>query len=264
MSSATQTAALQSTLRTAAPSTRGGASSVRARGEIGEKRPVSSSRNGGETRDGHAVKSASIENITVATRNGAARKRHPVDAAQNASVKAADAALMKRIAAGDSTAAKEAINAHASRLHGLAFRMLSDATEAEDVAQEAMLRLWRVAPDWRAGEARISTWLHRVALNLCYDRLRKRRTTDLDEAPEQVDPTISVQAQLEARDDAAELRSALNKLPDRQRTAIVMRHFEEYSNPQIADALEISVEAVESLLARGRRALKAALGGVRK
>ena len=102
----------------------------------------------------------------------AERKKAAARSEQN---KAADAALMKRIAAGDPTAAKDAIDAYSSRLHALAFRMLNDSTEAEDVAQEAVLRLWRVAPEWRAGEALISTWLHRVALNLCYDRLRKRR-----------------------------------------------------------------------------------------
>ncbi len=172
-----------------------------------------------------------------------------------------ESALMARIAAGDGAAAREAIGLFATRLHAIGYRMLNDAAEAEDVAQEAMLRLWRVAPEWRAGEARISTWLHRVALNLCYDRLRKRRTTDLEDAPEQIDPAASVQDRMEARDDAAAVRAALAALPERQRAAIVLRHFEERSNPEIAEALELSVEAVESLLARGRRALKAALGG---
>ncbi|MCI4663200.1 MAG: RNA polymerase sigma factor [Neomegalonema sp.] len=184
-------------------------------------------------------------------------------AANGASAKTADAELMARIAAGDPEAAKEAIDLHAGRLHALAYRMLNDTAEAEDVSQEAMLRLWKIAPEWRAGEARISTWLHRVTLNLCYDRLRKKRTTDLDEAPEQEDPAKSVQEQLEARDDAAALRKALSALPDRQRAAIILRHFEEKSNPEIAEQLDVSVEAVESLLARGRRALKAALNSAK-
>lgn len=180
-------------------------------------------------------------------------------AAERRLSKDAEAALMARIADGERAAAAEAIALYAGRLHALGYRMLTDAAEAEDVAQEAMLRLWRIAPEWRAGEARIATWLHRVTLNLCYDRLRKRKTTDLDDAPEQVDPAPSAHARLEARDDAKALRAALDRLPERQRAAIVLRHFEERSNPEIADALDVSVEAVESLLARGRRALKAAL-----
>lgn len=179
------------------------------------------------------------------------------DAARNDA--AQDAALLARVATGDDAAARALVDRHAPRVLALARRMLSDAAEAEDVTQEAMLRVWRAAPEWEDRGAKLSTWLHRVALNLCYDRLRKRRGAPLEEAPEPVDPTPSVEAQLTAQDDRSALNEALNALPERQRAAIVLRHFEERSNPEIADALEVSVEAVESLLARGRRALKARL-----
>ncbi|MEL7013211.1 MAG: RNA polymerase sigma factor [Pseudomonadota bacterium] len=141
-----------------------------------------------------------------------------------------------------------------------AYRLLGRDAEAEDVAQEAMLRLWRMAPDWRPGTARVSTWLYRVVANLCTDRLRRSgRATPLDEAGEPVDPapTVSDTMQDAARADA--LQAALGTLPDRQRQAVVLRHVEELSNPEIADIMEISVEAVESLLARGKRSLTAAL-----
>jgi RNA polymerase sigma-70 factor (ECF subfamily) len=133
--------------------------------------------------------------------------------------------------------------------------MLADAAEAEDVAQEAMLRLWKIAPDWRPGEAKVSTWLHRVAANLCIDLLRKRRRLSAEEAPETADDAPSAQARLEQADRAAALREALDALPDRQRAAVTMRHFSGLSNPEIGESLGVSVEAVESLLARGRRAL---------
>ena len=184
--------------------------------------------------------------------------------ASSATIFAEEAELMARIARGDGAASKIVLERYASRVHAVAVRMLNDQAEAEDVTQETMLRLWKTADKWRAGEARLSTWLHRVALNLCYDRLRKKKPTDLENAPEQVDPSASPQARMETDANAGVVRAAVMRLPDRQRAAIVMRHFEERSNPEIAEALEISVEAVESLLARGRRALKEALAQSRK
>jgi RNA polymerase sigma-70 factor (ECF subfamily) len=141
--------------------------------------------------------------------------------------------------------------------------MLGDAAEAEDVTQEAMLRLWRIAPRWE-DRAAVATWLYRVASNLCLDRLRARRRLSDDAVPEQADESAGVLARLQADDRAAALHQALAMLPERQRLAIVLRHFEELSNPEIAEMLELSVEAVESLLARGRRTLAAALAGRRE
>ena len=172
---------------------------------------------------------------------------------------ATDAALLARFAAGDARAARDLIDRHAARVLALATRMLGDGAEAEDVTQEAMLRVWRAAADWEDRGARLATWLHRVTLNLCYDRLRRRRGVPLEEAPEPEDPTPSVETRLTQAERESELRAALQELPERQRAAIALRHFEGRSNPEIAAALEVSVEAVESLLARGRRTLKARL-----
>ncbi len=175
-----------------------------------------------------------------------------------------DEALLARYAAGERAAARVLTLRHTPRVLGLARRMLSDPAEAEDVAQETMLRLWRVAPAWRAGEARLSTWLYRVAVNLCTDRLRRRRGVPLTEAPETADDAPSVQAALEAGERVAALRLAVGLLPERQRIAVQLRHFDDCSNAEIAAVLEISVEAVESLLARARRTLAAALAGRRE
>lgn len=172
---------------------------------------------------------------------------------------ASDAALLARYAAGEQAAARILTLRHTPRLLALARRMLSDSSEAEDVAQETMLRLWHVAPHWRDGEAALGTWLYRVASNLCIDRLRRRRERSLDEAPETADASPAPASLLAARDRAAALGAALARLPDRQRLAVVLRHLEERSNPEIAAILETSVEAVESLLARGRRELAAEL-----
>ena len=119
-----------------------------------------------------------------------------------------------------------------------------------------MLRLWRVAPDWRQGEAQVTTWLYRVVANLCTDRLRRRgRGAPLEDAPEPEDPAATPADGMQERARADALQLALNALPERQRQAVVLRHIEELGNPEIAGIMEISVEAVESLIARGKRAL---------
>ena len=137
--------------------------------------------------------------------------------------------------------------------------MLSDRAEAEDVVQEAMLRLWRVAPEWRQGEAKISTWLYRVVLNLCTDRIRKKRPEALDEVPEPEDGQPGALAGLIEQDRIQALEAALERLPERQRQAVVLRHLEGLGNPEIAEVMDIGVEAVESLIARGKRSLTALL-----
>lgn len=160
--------------------------------------------------------------------------------------------------AGDRRAAADLVSAHTPRLMSLARRMLRDEAEAEDVVQESFIRLWRMAPNWRSGKARLSTWMHRVALNLCYDRLRKAKPVD-EEAPDIADDADGPAQALHHNQLSARVRSAVQDLPPRQRAAIALCHFEEMSNIEAAEILEISVEAVESLLSRARRALKASL-----
>lgn len=175
-----------------------------------------------------------------------------------------DETLLARFAAGDRAAA----HALTLRLTPLALRvarrMLNDGDEAEDVAQEAMVRLWRMARDWQPGRARVSTWLYRVAMNLAIDRLRRgRRNRPLDAVDEPADGRpAAVETMIEA-DRARALEAALMALPERQRQAVVLRHLEGRANPEIAAIMEIGVEAVESLIARGKRALSAALDGRR-
>jgi len=170
-----------------------------------------------------------------------------------------DEALLARIAEGDAAAIRALVARKLSRVLGLAQRMLNDAGEAEDVAQEAFLRVWRQAPKWRSGEARFDTWLHRVALNLCYDRLRRRREILTDDPPELPDDAPPADHALEAQDTGRAVAAALAKLPDRQREAIVLCHYQELGNIEAAAVMGVTVEAVESLLSRGRRALRATL-----
>lgn len=173
-----------------------------------------------------------------------------------------DDALLALYAAGDVAAARVLTARLVPRVLGFAGRLLGDRSEAEDVAQEAMVRLWRAAPGWRAGEAQVATWLYRVAANLCTDRLRargRRGPVGVDDLPEVADGAAGAEAGMIEADRMAALDGALAALPERQRQALVLRHLEGLSNPEIAQAMDIGVEAVESLTARAKRALAALL-----
>jgi RNA polymerase sigma-70 factor (ECF subfamily) len=180
----------------------------------------------------------------------------PLDALDDAP----DEALLVLFANGDGAAARVLTLRLTPRVMAHAFRLLGNRAEAEDVTQEALLRLWRMAPEWRQGEARVSTWLYRVVANLCTDRLRRRgRSAPLEAAGDPADPAADVAEEMAAQARADALQAGLDALPERQRQAVVLRHIEELGNPVIAEIMGISVEAVESLTARGKRALSAAL-----
>ena len=178
-----------------------------------------------------------------------------------------DEALLVLYANGDAGGARMLTVRLVPCILGYAARLLGDRAEAEDVAQEAMLRLWRVAPDWRQGEAKVTTWLYRVTTNLCTDRLRvrqRRKVSALDDAPDIEDGAPAAETVLIEADRMVALDAALAALPDRQREAVVLRHIEGFTNPEIAAVMDIGVEAVESLIARGKRGLSAILAGRRK
>lgn len=181
----------------------------------------------------------------------------PLDAYTDAT----DDALMVLFANGDRLAAQELTSRLAPRVLAQAYRVLGDRAEAEDVTQEAMLRLWRQAADWRQGEAKVSTWLYQVAGNLCTDRLRKRwPQAPEDAAAELADTALGAEARMQQGARARALHGALQELPDRQRQAVVLRHLEELPNPEIAHIMGVGVEAVESLISRGKRQLVGLLG----
>lgn len=173
-----------------------------------------------------------------------------------------DEDLVRRVGRGDPAAVQALVARKLPRMLALAQRMLNDPAEAEDVAQEAMLRAWRQAPAWRPGAARFDTWLHRVGLNLCYDRLRRRREIPTEAPPERPDEGPAPDRGLMAADTGRRVQAALAALPDRQREALVLCHYQELTNIEAARLMEVSVEALESLLSRGRRALRTALADI--
>jgi RNA polymerase sigma-70 factor (ECF subfamily) len=175
-----------------------------------------------------------------------------------------DDALLIAYANGDPDAAQALAARLLPRIMGQAVRMLGCQAEAEDVAQDAMMRLWRIAPSWRQGEAQVTTWMYRVVANLCVDKLRKRaKGVALDDIADPADDTPSAAEQMQQKARMQALTNALATLPDRQAEAVALRHLEGLSNPEIAQIMDISVRSVESLTARGKRALAACLAGRR-
>lgn len=170
-----------------------------------------------------------------------------------------DEALMARVARGDQPAFRALARRHLPAMVGLARRILGNTADAEDVAQEAMLRVWTHAPRWQPLAA-FKTWLTRVVVNLCLDRKRRAPWVDLEAAGEIVDPSVDAAEQAEIDERERFLQRAIENLPDRQRAAIVLTYSEGMSNAQVADMLDTSVSAVETLLVRGKQNLRRALG----
>ena len=170
-----------------------------------------------------------------------------------------DGELVARVANGDATAARAIMARHLPKILNLGRRMLGDQAEAEDVAQDVFVKVWTHAARWQPGQAKFETWLHRVAINLCYDRLRRKQTSAIDDVPEPIDGTPGPAAKLFETQIAGAVNDALKRLPDRQREALVLCHYQGLTNIDAAQIMGVSVEAMESLLSRGRRTLKTML-----
>lgn len=167
-----------------------------------------------------------------------------------------DAALVAAVACRDASAFRLLVDRHASALHRLAYRMLGDASEAEDVTQEALLRLWDHADTWAPHGGGLPAWLRRIASNLCLDRLRRRVRVSDALPPERIDETPPADACLDAERLSAVAQKALQALPDRQRAAVVLTYYEQLSNLAAADMLGLKLKAFESLLVRARATLR--------
>ena len=177
-----------------------------------------------------------------------------------------DADLVARVGKQDAIAVRQLVAAKLPRLLSVATRMLGDRDEARDVSQEVFLRVWKEAAQWRPGEARFDTWLHRVTLNLCYDRLRARKHREPDAfnafdafhtaIDEQVDPGPSPETLLLNGARRNRVQAAMAALPSRQREALVLQYYQELSNVEAAALMGVSVDALESLLSRARRTLR--------
>jgi RNA polymerase sigma-70 factor (ECF subfamily) len=166
---------------------------------------------------------------------------------------------MAQVQRRDQEAFTRLVDRHLAGLQKFLIRMTGNAADADDVAQEAFLRIWSHAQRWQPGRVRFTTWLFRIARNLAIDRYRKRRETSDDDLAQSVDDAADAGQTIDTERRRRLMQNAIARLPERQRTALVLCHFDGMSNPEAAAVLGVTVDALESLLSRARRTLKTAL-----
>ena len=170
---------------------------------------------------------------------------------------AAELAEVKAIAAGDAEAFARLIDRESPRLLRFAQSILDSLDEAEDVVQETLVRLWETAELWRP-EARIGTWLHAVCYNRCIDRLRRRRNfVDASALDDMADDQLLPEGAMLRLEAVRDVHAAIGRLPHRQRTAILLFHFQDMPQIEAARIMGVSEGAFESLLSRARRQMRA-------
>jgi RNA polymerase sigma-70 factor (ECF subfamily) len=170
----------------------------------------------------------------------------------------ADAGLLEAAAGGSHAAFSEIVNRHFQPVYRLVWRMTGGAADAEDVAQDAFVKLWKNPAQVREAAA-LKGWLMRVASNAVIDGSRRARPFPLEDAPEIRDPQARPDAPLDREQAARLVDGKIAALPDRQRQALSLVYFEGLTNIEAAEVMEVSVDALESLLARARRSLKDSL-----
>ena len=183
-----------------------------------------------------------------------------------------DEELMLAVCNGDHSAYQAIVKKHLQPISHYAFRMLGNSKDTEEISQETFLRLWLNAARWEPAKANLSTWLHRIAHNLCIDYLRRHRHTLVQSGTsnqtaaqenypteQQVDDTgTSIDANAVTR----KLQLALQELPESQRSALMLCHHQGFSNKEAAAIMDISVKALESAIARAKRTLRKRLSDI--
>jgi len=167
-----------------------------------------------------------------------------------------DEELMAMIARGDKQAFNEFLLRHLQLIVNFSVRYVNDYSAAEDVAQEAFTRVWRKAVSWTSQGVSPLSWVYRITYNLCMDYLRKNDGQVNTESSEHIDVSLTPEEHLISNDKTRLLNKSLMELPERQRSAIMLCAYQGLSNIEAASVLDCSVDALESLLSRGRRSLK--------
>jgi RNA polymerase sigma-70 factor (ECF subfamily) len=178
-----------------------------------------------------------------------------VEGAGQASASWPDDALMTRIAQGDSGAFAVLVDRYLAQACSFIQRMTGLAEESEDVVQEAFLKVWQHAGTWDPGKGGVKTWFYRVLYNTAVDRMRRRLPATGDELTEMPDIAANPEEVAQANHNGRRVKAAVDALPERQRAAVVLSYYEGLSNREAAEALGVSIKALESLLVRARRTL---------
>lgn len=172
-----------------------------------------------------------------------------------------DDLLLERIGEGDQGAFRTLVERHLDRAYALALRILRNASDAEDVAQDVLLKIWSTRGSWQSGRARFSTWLYRVVTNRCLDLHRRPRTKPMEDAPESADASPTAVDTIHRSEVSGLLDMAMTRLPEQQRIALILSYTDDLRNAEIAEIMDTTVMAVESLLKRGRQQLRSILAG---
>lgn len=167
-----------------------------------------------------------------------------------------DEALMTAVVARRQQAFRVLMTRHMPRAIRVAQRIVRDPAEADDIGQEAFLRVWNKASSFDPQIARFTTWLYRIVLNLAFDRARKPKLAPIEEAAEIESGEAGPVETIIAAQQRRVLKQAMAALPDRQRGAVALFHMEGLSGEEAARAMNLSAKAFESLLGRARAALR--------
>lgn len=167
-----------------------------------------------------------------------------------------DDVLLERIAANDQNAFRLLVERHIDRAYGLALRILNNRADAEDIVQDTLLKIWLHRGRWESGRAKFSTWLYRVVTNRCIDYRRQPRAEDLEQVPEVADAKPLPLEEIHKHKVTSLLDAAMERLPEQQRIALILSYHENMNNSEVAEVMQTTVMAVESLLKRGRQKLR--------
>lgn len=167
-----------------------------------------------------------------------------------------DSELLDKLATGDEAAFRMLVERHIDRAYAIALRIVGNAADAEDVVQDTMLKIWSHRGRWQHGRAKFSTWLYRVISNRCIDLRRKPRNENVETVPEVADGQPGAIEIIERNELNGMLELAMQRLPEQQRIAVIFSYHENMSNGEIAQVMDTTVAAVESLLKRGRQQLR--------
>ncbi len=168
-----------------------------------------------------------------------------------------DESLLRLIQKGDHNAFSSLLYRHTKRFYSIAYRILSNKDDAEDIVQEAFLKLWNKPDLWdNTKRAKFTTWFYKIVINLCMDHHKKKKTTPLFDDMQIIDSKLHGDALLELREKQAMLECYILQLPERQQLALHLCYYEGLSNKEAAAIIDVNVKALQSLLMRAKTTLK--------